>query len=46
MGGRARRTFALTDSGRERPATEADRMAAIAREERRRLGPGGAAVPT
>lgn len=46
VGGRARRTFALTDSGRERPAAEADRMAAIAREVRRRLGPGGMAVPT
>lgn len=46
VGGRARRSFALTDSGRERPAAEADRTAAIAREVRRRPGPGGAAVPT
>ncbi|TDC63270.1 PadR family transcriptional regulator [Streptomyces hainanensis] len=42
--GRARRTFALTAQGRERLAAEAERMAATAREAKRRLGMGGAAV--
>jgi DNA-binding PadR family transcriptional regulator len=44
VGGRARRTFALTASGRERLAAEAERMAATAREVQRRLAAGGAAV--
>ncbi|MCK1815570.1 PadR family transcriptional regulator [Streptomyces carpaticus] len=41
--GRARRTFALSDAGRERLAVEAERLAATAREARRRLAAGGAA---
>ncbi|MER8232364.1 PadR family transcriptional regulator [Streptomyces sp. NPDC101490] len=45
VSGRARRTFALTASGRERLAAEADRLAATAREVRRRLAAGGAAAP-
>ncbi|MFI8930409.1 PadR family transcriptional regulator [Streptomyces sp. NPDC053474] len=44
VGGRARRTFALTASGRERLAAEAERLAATAREAMRRLEAGGAAV--
>ncbi|RLV04570.1 PadR family transcriptional regulator [Streptomyces griseocarneus] len=46
VGGRARRTFALTTVGRERLAAEAERLAATAREVRRRLEAGGAAVST
>ncbi|GAA0587903.1 helix-turn-helix transcriptional regulator [Kribbella sandramycini] len=38
--GRARRTFALTPTGRTRLATEADRLAATAREAHRRLAGG------
>ncbi|MFE3071518.1 PadR family transcriptional regulator [Streptomyces sp. NPDC059247] len=45
VSGRARRTFALTAVGRERLAAEADRLAATAREVRRRLAAGGAAAP-
>ncbi|MCI3934814.1 PadR family transcriptional regulator [Streptomyces sp. AN091965] len=45
VGGRARRTFALTDRGRERLAAEAERLAATAQEVRRRLAAGGGAVP-
>lgn len=41
--GRARRTFALSDAGRERLAVEAERLAATAREARRRLAAGGPA---
>jgi DNA-binding PadR family transcriptional regulator len=35
--GRARRTYALTDSGRQALATEADRLRAVATEAQRRL---------
>ncbi|MFE7129904.1 PadR family transcriptional regulator [Streptomyces sp. NPDC057638] len=42
--GRARRIFALTDTGRERLALEAERLAVAVREARRRLGLGGASV--
>jgi hypothetical protein len=35
--GRARRIFTLSPSGRERLAAEAERLAATAREETRRL---------
>ncbi|WP_172384684.1 PadR family transcriptional regulator [Streptomyces sp. MNP-20] len=45
VGGRARRTFALTDSGRARLAVEAERLAATAQEVKRRLAAGGGAVP-
>ncbi|MFF3707961.1 PadR family transcriptional regulator [Streptomyces phaeochromogenes] len=44
--GRARRIFALAPAGRERLAAEAERLAATAREVRRRLGTGGAAALT
>ncbi|MFD3314133.1 PadR family transcriptional regulator [Streptomyces sp. NPDC058694] len=43
--GRARRIFALAPAGRERLEAEAERLAATAREVRRRLGTGGAAAP-
>ncbi|MFD3376575.1 MULTISPECIES: PadR family transcriptional regulator [unclassified Streptomyces] len=43
--GRARRIFALAPAGRQRLEAEAERLAATAREVRRRLGTGGAAAP-
>ena len=43
--GRARRIYTLAPAGRERLAVEAERMAATAREARRRLGASGRAVP-
>ncbi|MEU9779908.1 PadR family transcriptional regulator [Streptomyces phaeochromogenes] len=46
VGGRARRIFALAPAGRERLEAEAERLAATAREVRRRLGTGGAAALT
>jgi DNA-binding PadR family transcriptional regulator len=42
VGGRARRIFALTSAGRERLGSEAERLAATAREVRRRLAAGTA----
>ncbi|MET7279861.1 PadR family transcriptional regulator [Kribbella sp. NPDC005582] len=45
VGGRARRIFALTASGRDRLETEAERLAATAQEMRRRLA-GGTAPAT
>ncbi|MFE2545170.1 PadR family transcriptional regulator [Actinacidiphila glaucinigra] len=42
---RARRIFALSTAGRERLAVEAERLAATAREARRRLGIAGTAAP-
>lgn len=42
VGGRARRIFALTPTGRERLEAEAERLAATAREVRRRLAAGTA----
>lgn len=46
VGGRARRIFALAPAGRERLEAEAERLAATAREVRRRLGTGGSAALT
>ncbi|TRO59346.1 PadR family transcriptional regulator [Streptomyces sp. IB201691-2A2] len=46
VGGRARRIFGLAPAGRERLEAEAERLAATAREVRRRLGSGGAAALT
>jgi DNA-binding PadR family transcriptional regulator len=43
VGGRARRIFALAPAGRERLEAEAERLAATAREVRRRLADGAAA---
>ncbi|WP_069173666.1 PadR family transcriptional regulator [Streptomyces griseus] len=43
VGGRARRIFALAPAGRERLQAEAERLAATAREVRRRLADGAAA---
>lgn len=42
VGGRARRIFALSSTGRERLEAEAERLAATAREVRRRLAAGTA----
>ncbi|GLF96853.1 PadR family transcriptional regulator [Streptomyces yaizuensis] len=42
--GRARRVFTLAPAGRERLTAEAERLAATAREVRRRLGGSGAAA--
>ncbi|WP_031091313.1 PadR family transcriptional regulator [Streptomyces sp. NRRL WC-3549] len=43
VGGRARRVFALAPAGRVRLEAEAERLAATAREVRRRLADGAAA---
>ncbi|AXG79907.1 PadR family transcriptional regulator [Streptomyces paludis] len=45
VNGRARRVFALAPAGRERLEAEAERLAATAREVRRRLGAEGSAAP-
>ncbi|MFC9854213.1 PadR family transcriptional regulator [Streptomyces prasinus] len=44
VGGRARRVFALAPAGRERLEEEAERLAATAREVRRRLADGATAL--